>query len=204
MKTVLFQSCDHCWVFQICWHIGCSTFTASSFKIWNSSTGVPSPPLAQSSSLNTWSPSKHRSQPNPTTSQYNWMPWVPLPGWPPNLHPWWEWDVLSGMPRQKQKPRSWFIVSRTQRRTRLFCIQSQGPGMGVPKGCSKQAWKDPGCLRVMLLWVISGMPLCDARAWVPKQMPGAGRLNPTEQATIPECAQLILKAIPGSPWWLCG
>ena len=45
-KTELFQSCGHCWVFQICWHIECSTFTASSFSIWNSSTGIPSPPLA--------------------------------------------------------------------------------------------------------------------------------------------------------------
>ena len=42
----LFQSCGHCWVFQICWYIECSTFTASSFRIWNSSTGIPSPPLA--------------------------------------------------------------------------------------------------------------------------------------------------------------
>ena len=46
MKTDLFQSCGHCWVFQICWHIACSTLTASSFRIWNSSTGIPSPPLA--------------------------------------------------------------------------------------------------------------------------------------------------------------
>ena len=46
MKTDLFQSFSHCWVFQICWHIECSTFTASSFRIWNSSTGIPSPPLA--------------------------------------------------------------------------------------------------------------------------------------------------------------
>ena len=46
MKTDLFQSCGHCWVFQICWHIECSTFTASSFRIWNSSTGIPLPPLA--------------------------------------------------------------------------------------------------------------------------------------------------------------
>ena len=46
MKTDLFQSCGHCWVFQICWHIECSTFTASSFRVWNSSTGIPSPPLA--------------------------------------------------------------------------------------------------------------------------------------------------------------
>ena len=46
MKTDFVQSCGHCWVFQICWHIGCSIFTASSFKIWNSLTGIPSPPLA--------------------------------------------------------------------------------------------------------------------------------------------------------------
>ena len=37
MKTDLFQFCGHCWVFQICWHTECSTFTASSFRIWNSS-----------------------------------------------------------------------------------------------------------------------------------------------------------------------
>ena len=37
---------SHSWVFQICWHIECNTFTASSFSIWNSSTGIPSPPLA--------------------------------------------------------------------------------------------------------------------------------------------------------------
>ena len=46
MKTDLFQSCGHCWVFHICWHIECSTFIASSFRIWNSSTGIPSPPPA--------------------------------------------------------------------------------------------------------------------------------------------------------------
>ena len=38
MKTDLFQSCARCWVSQICWHIECSTFTASSFGLWNSST----------------------------------------------------------------------------------------------------------------------------------------------------------------------
>ena len=46
MKTDLFQSCSNGWVFQICWYIECSTFTASSFRIWNSSVGIPSPPLA--------------------------------------------------------------------------------------------------------------------------------------------------------------
>ena len=43
------------WLFPILWpllsfpyflHIECSTFTASCFRIWNSSTGAPSPPLA--------------------------------------------------------------------------------------------------------------------------------------------------------------
>ena len=46
MKTDLFQSCGHCWVFHLCWHIECSTFTASLFRIWNSSAGILSPPLA--------------------------------------------------------------------------------------------------------------------------------------------------------------
>ena len=46
MKTDFFQSCGHFWVFQICWHIECSTFTASYFRMWNSSTGIWSPPLS--------------------------------------------------------------------------------------------------------------------------------------------------------------
>ena len=46
MKIDLFQSCGHCWVFQICWHIEWSIFTGLSFRIWNSSAGIPSPPLA--------------------------------------------------------------------------------------------------------------------------------------------------------------
>ena len=33
MKTDPFQSCGHCWVFQIYWHIECSSFTASYFRI---------------------------------------------------------------------------------------------------------------------------------------------------------------------------
>ena len=33
MKIDLFQSCGHCWVFQICWHFECSTSTVSSFRI---------------------------------------------------------------------------------------------------------------------------------------------------------------------------
>ena len=45
-KLISSSPCGHCWVFQICWHIECSTFTVSSFRIWNSSTGIPSPSLA--------------------------------------------------------------------------------------------------------------------------------------------------------------
>ena len=34
MKTDLFWSCGHCWVFRICWHIESSTLTASSELNW--------------------------------------------------------------------------------------------------------------------------------------------------------------------------
>ena len=54
MKSDLFQFCGHCWVFQICWRTKwhtqyaywVHTLTASSFRIWNSLAGIPSPPLA--------------------------------------------------------------------------------------------------------------------------------------------------------------
>ena len=46
MKTDVFQCNGHYWVFQICQHIEWSTLTASSFRIWNSSVGIPSPPVA--------------------------------------------------------------------------------------------------------------------------------------------------------------
>ena len=45
-EIIFFHYCGHCWVFHICWHIECRTFTASCFRIWNSSTEIPSPPLA--------------------------------------------------------------------------------------------------------------------------------------------------------------
>ena len=43
--NTFFQSDIHCWVFQICWHIECSTLTASSFRIWSSSALIPFPPI---------------------------------------------------------------------------------------------------------------------------------------------------------------
>ena len=45
MKTDLFQSYVHCCGFQICWHTKGSTLTASSFRILNSSAGIPSPSI---------------------------------------------------------------------------------------------------------------------------------------------------------------
>ena len=41
----LFQCCGLGWVFQICWNIECSALAETSFRIWNSSTEIPSPPL---------------------------------------------------------------------------------------------------------------------------------------------------------------
>ena len=40
MRIGLFQSCGHCWVFQICYHIECNTLMTSSFRVLNSSTGI--------------------------------------------------------------------------------------------------------------------------------------------------------------------
>ena len=45
MKTELFQSCGHCWIFQICSQTECSTFTTSSLRILKSSARILSPPL---------------------------------------------------------------------------------------------------------------------------------------------------------------
>ena len=42
----LFKSCCHCWVFQVCWHIECSTLPSSSFRNWHSSAGISSLLLA--------------------------------------------------------------------------------------------------------------------------------------------------------------
>ena len=74
MKTDLFQSCGHYWVFQICWHIECSTFTASSFRIWNSSSGFPAPPLAL---LVVMVPKAHLT----SHSRMSGSRWVIIPSW---------------------------------------------------------------------------------------------------------------------------
>ena len=46
LKQLSSSSSGHCWVFQIYGHIECSTFTASSFRIWKSSIGIKSPLLS--------------------------------------------------------------------------------------------------------------------------------------------------------------
>ena len=76
MKTDLFQSHGHCWVFQICCHIECSTCTAPSFRIWNSSTGIPSPPLA----LFVVMLSKAHLTSHSRMSGSRWV-WVIIPSW---------------------------------------------------------------------------------------------------------------------------
>ena len=44
-ENLLLQFYVHCWGFQICWHTEYSTLTASSFRILNSSAGIPSPSI---------------------------------------------------------------------------------------------------------------------------------------------------------------
>ena len=69
MKTDLFQSCGYCCVFQIFRHIDCSTLTASSFRIRNSSVGFWSPLLA----LFIVMLSKPHLTSHSRTSSYRWV-----------------------------------------------------------------------------------------------------------------------------------
>ena len=61
-------------IFQICWHVECSTFKASSFRIWNSSTGIPSPPPAL---LVVMLPKAHLT----SHSRMSGSRWVITPSW---------------------------------------------------------------------------------------------------------------------------
>ena len=49
VKTDLFQSCGHCWVFQICWHIECSILGCILLAYWASLIAelVKNPPAIQ-------------------------------------------------------------------------------------------------------------------------------------------------------------
>ena len=46
MKSDIFQSWAHCWVFQICWHIETNALATAPFRIWSTSAGIPSLPQA--------------------------------------------------------------------------------------------------------------------------------------------------------------
>ena len=70
----LFQSCGHCWVFQSFRPIECSTLTTSSFRIWNNSAGIPSPPLAL---LIVMLPKAHLT----SHSRMSGFRWVITPSW---------------------------------------------------------------------------------------------------------------------------
>ena len=119
MKTDLFQFRGHCWVFQICWHIECSTLIASSLRIWNSSTGIPSPSLA---SFIVMLPKAH------LTSHFRMSgsSWVITPFW------------LSG------SWRSFFLYSSSVYSCHLFLISSAslGPYHFCPY-CAYLAWNVP-------------------------------------------------------------
>ena len=76
MKTDLFQSYGHHWVFRILWHVECDTLTALSFRILNSSAGIPSPPLALFISM-VMLPKVHLT----SQSRMSDFRWVTTPSW---------------------------------------------------------------------------------------------------------------------------
>ena len=84
MKTHLFQSCGHCRVSQIFWHIECSSFTSSSFRSWNNSTWIPSPPLAL---FIVMFPEAHLT----SHSRMSVSRWVVTPSW---LSGWWSYFFI--------------------------------------------------------------------------------------------------------------
>ena len=74
VKADLFQFCGHCWVSHISWHIEYSTLTVSSFRILNSSAGIPSPPL---SLFIVMLPKAHLT----SHSRMSDLRWVTTPSW---------------------------------------------------------------------------------------------------------------------------
>ena len=74
MRVDLFQSCGHCWVFQISWHTECSTLIVSSFRILNNSAWMLVPSLAL---LATVFPKAHYT----SHSRMSGSRWVITPRW---------------------------------------------------------------------------------------------------------------------------
>ena len=72
------------WDFQICWDIQCSTFTASSFRICNSSAGIPLHPLALFLALSVMFLASSVMLPKAHLISYSRMSdcrWVRTPSW---------------------------------------------------------------------------------------------------------------------------
>ena len=69
-----FQFCGHCSVFPVFWYINCSNLTTSSFRILNSSAGIPSLLLAL---LVVMLPKAHLT----THSRMSGSTWVTTPSW---------------------------------------------------------------------------------------------------------------------------
>ena len=63
-------------VFQICWHLECSTLAAASLRTWNSSAGIPSPSLAL---FVVMLPKAHLT----SHSRLSGSRWVIIPSWLP-------------------------------------------------------------------------------------------------------------------------
>ena len=74
VSTVGFLQHGHCWVFQIFWHIECSTLTVSSFRTWNSSAGILLSPLVL---LVVMLPKAHMT----SHSKMSCSRWVTTPSW---------------------------------------------------------------------------------------------------------------------------
>ena len=74
MKIDFFQSCGQSWVFQICWHIEFNTWIKSSFRVLNSSPGIPSHPLAL---LTAVLPKAHLT----SLSRMSGSGWLTTPSW---------------------------------------------------------------------------------------------------------------------------
>ena len=143
MKTDLFQSCGHCWVFQMCWHIECSTFTASSFRIWNSSTGIPSPPLALLAVM----PSKAHLT---SYSRMSGSRWVITPLW------------LSGSLRS-------FLYSSSVYSCHLFLISSasvRSISFQISKGVRQGCILSPSLFNVYAEYIMRNTGLDEAQAGI--------------------------------------
>ena len=147
MKTEPFQSCSHCWVFQICWHIESNTLTASSFRIWNSSAGIPSLPLAL---FIVMFPKAHLT----SNSRMSGSRWVTMPSW------------LSGslrpfLYRSFSTPLRKYFVKKTELESdqtswssyQFTGVQGAEDTVRTSLGSTRQKEKDQGTNRLEATWL---------------------------------------------------